>query len=71
MLVISVEGKFYKKAVGLTRFICEEGTVIKETIQKAIDLNESQAVRALSSGYNEKDELVAEFWITWSFKAKR
>jgi hypothetical protein len=71
MLVISVEGKFYKKAVGLTRFICEDGIVIKETVQKANDLNESQAVRALSSGYNDKDELVAEFWITWSFKAKR
>ena len=71
MLVVVVEGKFYKKATGKTSFICEEGLLIKETIEKAIDLNQSQTIRALSTGYNEQQELVAEFWITWSFKAKQ
>ena len=70
MLVIAVEGKFYKKATGVTRFVCEEGLLIRETVRKAIDLSESQSVRARSSGFNKKGELVAEFWITWSFKAK-
>jgi hypothetical protein len=70
MLVVGVEGKFYKKAIGKTRFVCEDGFYIQEAIQKAIDLSESQAITAKSSGLNEKGELVAEFWITWSFKAK-
>jgi hypothetical protein len=70
MLVVSVEGKFYKKTTGLTKFICEEGSLIQETIQKAIDSFESQTIKAKSSGFNERNELVAEFWITWSFKAK-
>ena len=70
MLVISIEGMFFKKATGVTRFVCEEGRQIKETVQKAIDFNEPQTLRVLSSGYNEGGELVAEFWITWSFKVK-
>jgi hypothetical protein len=70
MLVVSVEGKFYKKAVGVTRFVCDDGLLIRDTVGKAVDLFESQAVKAKSSGYNENGELVAEFWITWSFKSK-
>lgn len=70
MLVVAVEGKFYKKASGVTRFVCEEGLLIHEAVQKAVDLSESRSVRARSAGFNQKDELVAEFWITWSFKTK-
>ena len=70
MLVVSVEGKFYKKAVGVTKFICDDGLFIQDAVQKAIDLFESQTIKAKSSGFNENNELVAEFWITWSFKSK-
>ena len=69
MLVISVEGKFYKKATSLTSFICDEGMLISQVIEDAVSTGEPQSIRALSSGYNKKNELVAEFWITWSFKA--
>jgi hypothetical protein len=71
MLVTAVEGRFYQKATGVTVFVCEEGANIRETIQKSVDLSESQSIRAKSSGFNEKGELVAEFWITWSFKLKK
>lgn len=70
MLVLSIEGKFHKKAVGLTRFVCSEGKHIEEAIGKAIQEQQAQTVRALSAGYNEAGDLVAEFWITWSFKAR-
>src|SRR5215213_9337197 len=36
MLVIGIEGKFYKKATGLTRFVCREGVLIRQTIETAI-----------------------------------
>jgi hypothetical protein len=70
MLVTAIEGKFYKRATGLTRFMCEEGLVIKQTIEKSIITGEAQTVKILSSGFNQKNELVAEFWVTWSFKLK-
>ena len=70
LLVVAVEGKFYKKATGKTYFHCKEGKLMQETIQKAIDTGEPQTIRALSSGYNDQNELMAEFWVTWSFKKK-
>lgn len=70
MLVTGVEGKFYKKATGLTRFTCEEGIAIKQTIETAIATGEPHSIRVLSSGLNEENELTAEFWIDWSFRVK-
>lgn len=71
MLVIGVEGKFYKKAADVTRFICKEGEHIKHTVEAAINTSEGQTIRAQSSGYNKQNELVSEFWITWSFKVRK
>lgn len=70
LLVVAIEGKFIKKATGLTRFTCNQGQLIRDAVEKAINLSAPQSVRVASSGYNEKGELVAEFFVTWSFKAK-
>lgn len=70
MLVVGLEGKFYKKATGLTSFVCNSGEEITNAINEATITNEGQNIRILSSGYNEKKELICEFWITWSFKSK-
>jgi hypothetical protein len=70
MLVSKVEGTFLKKAVGRTLFTCEDGQVIKQTIEDAIISNEGMIVTARSYGRNKDGEIVAEFAITWSFKVK-
>jgi hypothetical protein len=70
MLVVGLEGKFYKKAKGITSFVCNNGQDIADAIKQATFTNESQSIRILSSGYNQKKELICEFWITWSFKCK-
>ncbi len=70
MLVLKVEGSFMKKAVGRTTFTCEEGQLIRQTIEDAIISNEGKMVTARSYGRNKDGEVVAEFSITWSFKAK-
>lgn len=70
MLVVSVEGKFYKKATGVSTFVCNDGQLLKDTIEAAISSGEAQNFKAVSKGYNEKGEPIAEFWVTWSFKAK-
>lgn len=71
MLVIGLEGNYFKKATGITFFTCEDGEAIKYTIQDAINSGEGRAIKARSVGKNKEGELVAEFYITWSFKAKR
>lgn len=70
MLVVGVEGNFFKKATGLTRFVCEEGLAVKAAITNAIDTGTGQTIRVCSRGFNTQGELVAEFFFTWSFKAK-
>jgi hypothetical protein len=71
MLVVKVESDYFKKATGRTSFICEDGLLIKETIEQAVNTGEAKMVRAKSVGRNHEGIVVAEFYITWSFKAKR
>lgn len=71
MLVVNINGNFIKKAVGKTTFICNDGLIIKQIIESAIFHGEGKTVIAKSIGTNAQGEIVAEFLITWSFKAKR
>jgi len=71
MLVSNVEGSFLKKATGITVFTCEDGLIIKQTIEDAIMSGEGRIITAKSYGRNEANEIVAEFAVTWSFKVKQ
>lgn len=70
MLVIHLEAGYFKKATGRTHFQCTDGPLIRDAIQKAIATGESQTIRARSAGANANSDLIAEFYITWSFKVK-
>jgi hypothetical protein len=70
MLVVKVESEYFKKATGRTTFICEDGISILNTIRESIATGEGRIFRARSTGKNAAGETVAEFYITWSFKAK-
>jgi hypothetical protein len=70
MLVVKVESEYFKKATRRTNFICEDGLMIKQTIEEAIATGEPKIFRSKSVGKNENGEVIAEFYITWSFKAK-
>lgn len=70
MLVVKVESDYYKKATGLTVFKCEDGQLIKEAINQAVESGEAKIVRARSVGRNSDGVTVAEFFVTWSFKVK-
>jgi hypothetical protein len=71
MLVIKMEVSYFKKAVGLTNFVSEDGQLIKNAINNAIESGESQKIVVKSIGTNDAGEPVAEFFITWSFKVKK
>ncbi|MCO6487655.1 MAG: DUF4442 domain-containing protein [Phaeodactylibacter sp.] len=70
MLITGLEGQFVKKADTLTTFTCEQGDVIQEAVQEAIDSGEGRTARILTVGRNEAGEEVCRFWLTWSFKVK-
>lgn len=71
MLVVKVESEYFKKAVGKTTFTCEDGDALRQTIEESISTGEAKVFKARSIGKNEATEIVAEFYITWSFKTKR
>lgn len=71
MLVVKTEGEYFKKAVDTTTFVCEDGAAINNTIEEAIAAGEGKTIRAKSIGKNKAGELIAEFYITWSFKSKK
>ncbi len=70
MLVVKMEAEYFKKATGVTLFICTDGDTFQQTINNAIESGEPQVFTARSEGKNEAGELIARFNITWSFKAK-
>jgi len=70
MLITGMEAKFYKKATEPTFFTCHEGEKISETVSSCLALNLSQEISVQSTGKNKAGELVAEFWLTWSFKPR-
>ncbi len=70
MLVVGLEAKFVKKAVDTVSFTCFDGDAIDEAIESSIKTGEGKTMQCHSIGTNLAGEVVSEFWITWSFKAK-
>jgi hypothetical protein len=71
MLVVKVESEYFKKATGRTSFVCEDGGLFEKAIEETIATGEAKTVKAKSTGTNKEGEIVAEFYVTWSFKAKK
>jgi hypothetical protein len=71
MLVIKVESTYFKKATGITSFLCNEGKAFDQIIDACLQDGESRTYTSKSTGTNTNGETVAEFFITWSFKAKQ
>ncbi len=70
MLVVGVESFYYKKATSHTSFLCVDGLLFQKAVEDCVSSGESKSVKAKSIGTNKDGELVAEFYITWSFKAR-
>ncbi len=71
MLVLRVEGEFYKKAAETLLFTCEDGPEITKAVEQTLASGEAQVIRATSVGRLPDGSEAARVWITWSFKAKR
>ncbi|SFB85265.1 protein of unknown function [Flexibacter flexilis DSM 6793] len=71
MLVVGMKAEFTKKAVGKITFVCTDGDAIAQAIAESKATGEGRTVTILSKGTDEAGDTVAEFWFTWSFKAKK
>lgn len=70
MLVLKLEANFVKKATGVTKFICEDGHLVKQLVRDAYASGKATTAIMRSTGINNEGETVAEFAITWTFKVK-
>ena len=71
MLVANNKSTFTKKATGRITFTCNQGDLIKEVIQEAIDSMEGQTIWLTSVGVNEKGEQVSEMQFEWSIRVRK
>ena len=70
MLVIEQRGLFHKKATGKILFTCTDGNRISTAIEESVATGKAVAITCYSKGTNSNNEMVAEFWVTWSFKLR-
>lgn len=71
MLIVKMQGEFYKKAVGKINFTCRDGKKIADAVDLTLATGEGVVVDCMSTGMNESGEEVAKFIFTWSFKVKQ
>jgi len=70
MLVVKFEAQYFKKAIERIYFTCNSGNAIKEAIEKSKATGEGYIVECISIGKNKAGELISEFKVTWSYKAR-
>jgi hypothetical protein len=70
MLVANNSATFSKKARGRILFICNDGALINEAIDKTISTGEGQTLWMKSEGKDAAGEIVSTFEFEWTLKVK-
>ncbi|HSD06306.1 DUF4442 domain-containing protein [Flavobacterium sp.] len=70
MLVANNKSNFSKKATGRITFVCKDGHLIEDAIQKTIANGEGQTFWMKSIGTNEDGVQVSEMDFEWSIRVK-
>lgn len=70
MLVANNKGNFTKKATGRITFVCNDGHLIAEAIQRTIETGDGQTFWMKSIGTDEKGIQVSEMDFEWSVRVK-
>lgn len=70
MLISNIEAEYTKKATSKTTFTCEDGQLVIDTVQRAIDTGEGQTMTATSTGRQADGEIVSISRFTWSFRVR-
>lgn len=69
MLVVDFRAEYSKKANTKITFSCEQGAELFALVE-SLNVGESGQLTMISSGKNPDGEVVARFYVTWSFKRK-
>lgn len=70
LLVVHIEADFVKKADEMITFSCYKTGRLRQAIQRCVTREVPQKATLATIGCNSSGETVAEFTITWSFKAR-
>lgn len=70
MLVAKNNATFSKKARGRINFICTDGALINNALEKAIATGEGQTVWMKSIGTDRQGNMVSEFEFEWTLKLR-
>ena len=71
MLVAQNKSTFSKKATGRINFVCKDGYLISEAIQKTIATGDGQTFWMKSIGTNEEGVVVSTFEFEWTVRIKK
>lgn len=71
MLVAQNKASFTKKATGRINFVCKDGHLISNAIEKTITTGEGQTFWMTSKGTNEDGVVVSTFEFEWTVKLKK
>jgi hypothetical protein len=69
MLVVDFRAEYSKKANSKITFVCNQGQELSDLIE-SMNVGEATQLTMVSTGTNPTGELVARFFVTWSFKRK-
>lgn len=69
MLVVAFRAEYFKKADQKTTFTCNQGLELMRLLD-SLEVSETAQLQLISSGSNKRNEEVAKFYVTWSFKRK-
>ena len=70
MLVTNQEAIFTKKATGWNYFRCEDGNLISQAIDRAVETKEGQTVWVTSVAVDSTGDRVSVFKFQWSIKER-
>jgi len=69
MLVVDFRAEYHKKANQKIIFTCDQGAELSQLID-SLQPQETGTLTMISTGRNPQGDVVAKFYVTWSFKRK-
>lgn len=69
MLVVDFKAEYHKKANQKITFVCNQGKELEQLLDSMAS-GDTSTLTMVSTGSNPDGELVAKFFVTWSFKKK-
>ena len=69
-LVLNMKAEFTKKARSKIIFTCNDGQIIRKSIEEAHKNNEPATVSVQTFGVDNQGDTVAKFTFTWTLKPK-